>query len=224
MQFWLFHGVRCNKRQQANDSTGFAPSIRHTLIVHEAVLLQRGRCDFKYRMHSHSFGNQHLFTFVRSVAFDDRSNPRNSMTSDIGSRHAPDCYLKTTEAVDAPQLASSIAPPSAESLSEMIWLCSMLGCALPPAFAALVPPSSAAPSSVPIPLPSHLRVHLTDGRSYSGRLHCVDANANIILSHTSQIPGEIDGIPVGGFTLGQILIAWKLIKKIEKLVEKPATK
>lgn len=96
----------------------------------------------------------------------------------------------------------------------MEWMCSLIGCAVPSS-AAVVGASAAAP---PAPLPPLLRVSLHDGRVYTGRLHCTDSRANLVLAQASQEAGDIDGTPVGAFQIGQILVAWKLVAKVERMV------
>lgn len=167
-----------------------------------------------------------------------------TVASDFGSRHAPDLYVQCGDSSSFVGVRSSVVvprsdpPPTEGDAREMAWLCSMVGCAMPASFAAAataaaaaaatasspaasltsvsVPASPAAASASSLPLPSYLRVSLKDGRVYSGRLHCVDSQANLILAHASQLAGTIDSVDVGGFTLGQVLIAWRLVDKIEQ--------
>ena len=101
----------------------------------------------------------------------------------------------------------------------MDWLCGLIDCAHPwPADA-----SSAAPRAPAArPDPCHLRVTLTDDRVYTGRLHCVDADANLLLQHVVQEAGVIDGKPVGGFNGPQVLIAWRIVRKVERILPRNA--
>ena len=143
------------------------------------------------------------------------------MTSDLGSRHAPNIYINTAEASINQELNNN--PPKK---AELEWLCQIIGCKMPnlsnPAndssttTAPSEPtPSSQPPSHSPLPPPANLRVTLTDGRIYTGQLHCVDSSANLILSNVNQAPTEIEGVPVGGFQMGHTLIAWKYVQKVE---------
>lgn len=144
------------------------------------------------------------------------------MSSELSSRHSPDYYLSSSSS--SPLCASDGAAathkpaPTPEAIKEMTWLCSLIGCALPPEFAASTASAATAgsDSAAAGQTPPTLRVTLNDGRIYSGRLHCVDSRANLILSNASQVAGEIEGTPVGGFSMGHTLIAFKLVKKIEK--------
>jgi small nuclear ribonucleoprotein (snRNP)-like protein len=153
-------------------------------------------------------------------------------TSDFGSRHAPDLYTRTAPGEPRSNVVVPAEKPTEQQVREMEWLCSMIGCALPTSFKAtaaatattadstVAPAATAAPAQ-PAPLPSYIRVSLKDGRVYSGRLHCVDQRVNVILAHSSQLAGRIDDVEVGGFSLGQVLIAWRLIEKVEKQIEAP---
>jgi small nuclear ribonucleoprotein (snRNP)-like protein len=154
-----------------------------------------------------------------------------SMTTDLGARHAPDVQLdlrqernrilaaqqqqhaRTGTAPPGDDSSSSSAAVSAsrseQEIADMNWLCGLIGCISPLDV-------TSGPRAIPVPTPLSIRVSLYDGRVYSGRLHCIDSRVNLILSHASQLPSVIDGIEVGGFQIGQILISWKLVKKVEQ--------
>jgi len=132
-------------------------------------------------------------------------------TVDAGSRHAPDVQAAMTAAD-----AAVAAVHTDEQRRDMEWLCSLIGCAAPPSMAPVGLGAATAPPAS-LPLPPLLRVSLLDGRVYTGRLHCTDSRANLVLAHASQEAGVIDGAPVGGFQIGQILVAWKLVAKVERM-------
>lgn len=141
------------------------------------------------------------------------------MTSDLGSRHSPEHYILDGDS--SPTTTTPVA--SDDDRREMAWLCGLIGCVVPAGFAD-PPGPSVAGVAAPVPAaaatPIQLRLTLHDGRIYTGRVHCVDAAANIILSNASQVASVIDGVPVGGFAMGQTLIAWRLVKKVETRQEK----
>lgn len=89
---------------------------------------------------------------------------------------------------------------SAAQQTELDWLRGLIGL-----------PSSSSSLSAPT-----LRISLHDGRVYTGRLHCIDDRANIILTQAYQQESVIDDVIVGGYAAGQVLVAWKLIKKVEQ--------
>jgi small nuclear ribonucleoprotein (snRNP)-like protein len=136
-------------------------------------------------------------------------SPFLEMNTDIGSRHAPDVQADLLGAHSAP-----VALTDAQH-QELQWLCSLIGCAVPETCQAAAHPSGPAPL---LP-PALLRLHLHDGRVYSGRLHCVDHRCNLLLAHCSQERGEVDGVQIGGFEQGQVLIAWRHVKRVERMKE-----
>lgn len=126
------------------------------------------------------------------------------MAMDSGSRCAPDVAASLTAGGSATRAELSDAQHG-----ELQWLCSLVGCAVPGADAngAVSTPSTIAPP---------LRVSLRDGRVYCGRLSCVDGAANLVLSHASQEAGVIDGTRVGGFQIGNVLVAWKHVLTVQR--------
>jgi small nuclear ribonucleoprotein (snRNP)-like protein len=136
------------------------------------------------------------------------------VTYDMGSRHSPDHYRGS--------VALPPAVPSDTARCEIAWLSSIIGCASPfaPAADASSVDGAIRAAASPLPAPTLVRVSLHDGRIYSGRLHCVDSASNLILSHARQLESTIDDVDVGGFALGQTLIGWNMIAKVEQLQSK----
>ncbi len=131
------------------------------------------------------------------------------MASDIGSRNAPDIGKRSATADEHTE----------EQRQEMAWLAALVGCASP--FPA--PASGAAAAGSASTASALLRVHLHDGRIYSGRLQCVDSRCNLVLAQASQEASVIDGIPVGNFQLGQALVNLRLVQRVERIVSPPPT-
>jgi small nuclear ribonucleoprotein (snRNP)-like protein len=139
------------------------------------------------------------------------------MATDSGSRHAPDLMAALSKRRQG-QEAAGVDAPSDEQRREMEWLCSLIGCQSPYGAAATATDTAAPASAVAAVLPPPLlRVSLVDGRVYTGRLSCVDSHANLVLSGASQEAGVVgDGVRIGGFQIGNILVAWKLVAKVEQ--------
>lgn len=137
------------------------------------------------------------------------------MTADCGAKQSPDVEAKLAA------VREGLAPAAQHSEAErreMEWLCGLIDCEQP--WPEASPAGSSAPRASPPARadPCHLRVTLTDDRVYTGRLHCVDADANLLLQHVVQEAGVIDGKPVGGFNGPQVLIAWKIVRKVERIL------
>jgi small nuclear ribonucleoprotein (snRNP)-like protein len=138
------------------------------------------------------------------------------MATDSGSRHAPDLMAALSKRRQGQE--AGVDAPSEEQRREMEWLCSLIGCQSPYGAAATATDAAAPASTVAAVLPPPLlRVSLLDGRVYTGRLSCVDSHANLVLSGASQEAGVLgDGVRIGGFQIGNILVAWKLVAKVEQ--------
>lgn len=134
------------------------------------------------------------------------------MATDGGSRHAPG----VTAALATAPGSVTRAELSDAQRGELAWLCGLVGCAVPGTDAGTSNTTTAAPSSSVAPL---LRVALRDGRVYTGRLSCVDGSANLVLSHAAQEAGVIDGVRVGGFAVGNVLVAWKHVLTVQRQKE-----
>lgn len=137
------------------------------------------------------------------------------MTADFGAKQSPDVEAHLAAVREG--LTPAASHTEAER-REMDWLCGLIDCAQPWPEANAAASAAASPRVPARPDPCHLRVTLTDDRVYTGRLHCVDADANLLLQHVVQEAGVIDGKAVGGFNGPQVLIAWKIVRKVERIL------
>jgi small nuclear ribonucleoprotein (snRNP)-like protein len=79
-------------------------------------------------------------------------------------------------------------------------------------------PSTPARDAVALLLRRSLRVSISDGRVFLGTFVGTDAHLNVLLVSTHEFrPGAPPSVPVypGGRFVGQIMVPWRLVRKIE---------